>query len=73
MAVRKRCASWFWAGLPQLSFLHIQLGDEPVLAAEAQIYQRLLAMDQLEAHTVVGEYLKGRPLVELYTRCSSRL
>jgi len=52
--------------VPQLSFLHILLGDEPVLAAEAQIYQRLLAMDQLEAHTVVGQFLKGRPLVELY-------
>jgi hypothetical protein len=52
--------------VPQLSFLHILLGDEPVLAAEAQIYQRLLAMDQLEAHAIVGQFLKGRPLVELY-------
>ena len=52
--------------VPQLSFLHILLGDEPVLAAEAQIYQRLLAMDLVEARAVVGESLKGRPLVELY-------
>jgi hypothetical protein len=52
--------------VPQLSFLHILLGDEPVLAAEAQLYQRLLAMDQLEAHTIVSQFLKGRPLVELY-------
>ncbi len=52
--------------VPHLAFLHILLGDEPVLAAEAKIYQRLLAMDQLEAHTIVFEYLKGRPLVELY-------
>ncbi|MGA2722322.1 MAG: AI-2E family transporter [Bryobacteraceae bacterium] len=52
--------------VPQLSFLHILLGDEPVLAAEAQVYQRLLAMDQVEAHTIVGGLLKGRPLVELY-------
>ena len=52
--------------VPHLSFLHVLLGDEPVLAAEAQIYQRLLAMDQLEAHTVVDQFLKGRPLVELY-------
>jgi predicted PurR-regulated permease PerM len=51
--------------VPHLSFLHTLLGDQPVLAAEAQIYQRLLAMDQLEARTVVGEYLKARPLVEL--------
>jgi predicted PurR-regulated permease PerM len=52
--------------VPQLSFLHILLGDEPVLAAEAQIYQRLLAMDQLEAQTIVDRFLKGRPLIELY-------
>jgi predicted PurR-regulated permease PerM len=51
---------------PQLSFLQTLLGDEPVLAPEAQIYQRLLAMDQLEAQTVVDEFLKGRPLIELY-------
>jgi hypothetical protein len=52
--------------VPQLSFLHILLGDQPVLAAEAQIYQRLLAMDQMEAHTVVAEFLRTRPLIELY-------
>jgi predicted PurR-regulated permease PerM len=52
--------------VPQLSFLHILLGDESALAAEAQLYQRLLAMDQMEAQTIVGEFLKGRALVELY-------
>ena len=52
--------------IPQLSFLHILLGDEPVLAAEAQIYQRLLAMDQPEAQSIVGRVLKGKSLVELY-------
>jgi predicted PurR-regulated permease PerM len=52
--------------VPQLSFLNILLGDEPTLSPEAQIYQRLLAMDQLEAHTIVGQFLKKRPLVELY-------
>jgi predicted PurR-regulated permease PerM len=52
--------------VPHLSFLHILLGDEPALAAEAQIYQRLLAMDQLEAQSIVDQFLKGRPLVELY-------
>ncbi len=51
---------------PQLSFLHILLGDEQALEAEAQLYQRLLAMDQSEAHTIVDVFLKGRSLVELY-------
>jgi hypothetical protein len=52
--------------VPHLSFLQVLLGDEPVLAAEAQIYQRLLAMDQLEAQTVLAEVVPGKPLVELY-------
>jgi predicted PurR-regulated permease PerM len=52
--------------VPQLSFLHILLGDEQVLSIEAQVYQRLLAMDQLEAQTLVGQFLKGKSLVELY-------
>ena len=52
--------------VPQLSFLHILLGDEVVLADEAQVYQRLLAMDQPEAHAIVDRFLKEKPLVELY-------
>jgi hypothetical protein len=60
------CAIVLGRYVPQLSFLHILLGDEPVLATEAQIYQRLLAMDQLEAQSIIGQFLKGRPLVELY-------
>ncbi len=52
--------------VPQLSFLHILLGDEPVLAAEAQLYQRLLAMDQQEAHGIVDHFLKDKSLIELY-------
>jgi predicted PurR-regulated permease PerM len=51
---------------PQLSFLHILLGDEQVLAPEAQLYQRLLAMDQIEARAVVDIFLKDKPLVQLY-------
>jgi predicted PurR-regulated permease PerM len=60
------CAVVLGRYFPHLSFLHILLGDEPVLAPDAQIYQRLLAMDQLEAQAVADEFLKGRPLVELY-------
>ena len=52
--------------VPQLSFLHVLLGDEVILGAEAQIYQRLLAMDQSEAHAIVDQFLKEKPLVELY-------
>jgi predicted PurR-regulated permease PerM len=52
--------------VPQFSFLHILLGDEPVLSAGAQIYQRLLAMDQQEAQAIVGEFLKSGAVLELY-------
>jgi predicted PurR-regulated permease PerM len=52
--------------VPQFSFLHILLGDEVVLVAEAQIYQRLLAMDNLEARAVADRYLKEHSLVQLY-------
>jgi predicted PurR-regulated permease PerM len=52
--------------VPHLSFLHILLGDQPVLAAEAQIYQRLLAMDDHEALAVADRYLAGNSLVQLY-------
>jgi predicted PurR-regulated permease PerM len=51
---------------PQFSFLRILLGDEEALEAEAQLYQRLLAMDQSEARTIVESFLKERPLIELY-------
>jgi predicted PurR-regulated permease PerM len=52
--------------VPQLSFLHTLLGDEIVLVPEAQIYQRLLAMDQPEAHAIVTRCLKEKSLLELY-------
>jgi predicted PurR-regulated permease PerM len=52
--------------LPQLSFLHIMLGDEPVLQPSAQLYQRLLAMNQQDAREVVDTYMKDAPLVDLY-------
>jgi len=52
--------------VPHLEFLHIILGDEPVLSPEAQFYQRLLAMDQREANSVIDAFLEDRSLVELY-------
>jgi methanogenic corrinoid protein MtbC1 len=52
--------------VPQFSFLHILLGDEATLAAEAQIYQRLLALDEQEARAVADRYLQDHTLVELY-------
>jgi predicted PurR-regulated permease PerM len=52
--------------VPQLSFLHIALGDQDALSTELQLYQRLLAMDHAEASAVVEQFLKDRPLLDLY-------
>jgi hypothetical protein len=60
------CAVVLGRHFPQLSFLHILLGDDEVLEAEAQLYQRLLARDQLEARGIVDTFLKENSLIELY-------
>jgi hypothetical protein len=52
--------------VPSLSFLNVVLGDEPVLPPHAHYYQRLLAGDQSEAKQVLEQYLKEKPLEELY-------
>ena len=52
--------------IPHLSFLHILLGDQPVLAPEAHLYQRLLAMDDQEARAVAEEYRSEHSLLQLY-------
>jgi len=52
--------------VPQFSFLQILLGDETVLAPEARVYQRLLAMDDGEARSVAELYLNEHSLSELY-------
>lgn len=51
---------------PQLEFLNILLGDEPVLSPDARYYQRLLAMDEDEATEIVDECLKEKSLAEVY-------
>jgi predicted PurR-regulated permease PerM len=52
--------------VPHLSFLHTLLGTDAELSTEALFYERLLAMDQQEAHAVANRFLDGKPLVELY-------
>ncbi|HTD42608.1 MAG TPA: AI-2E family transporter [Bryobacteraceae bacterium] len=52
--------------VPQMSFVHVLLGDEDVLAVEAQFYQRLLAMDQQEARAIAEKALAEQSLVQFY-------
>jgi predicted PurR-regulated permease PerM len=52
--------------VPQLKFLEVVLGDEPVLLPEQCYYQRLLAMDPDEARDIAEGYLKQNSLESLY-------
>ncbi len=56
--------------MPQMSFLHVLLGDDAELAPEARFYERMLATDQAEAHSLAERFLNGggasRTTLELY-------
>jgi predicted PurR-regulated permease PerM len=52
--------------VPQMRFLDILLGDEPVLEPRERVYQRLLAMDQEEATELARDYLKEMDLERVY-------
>lgn len=45
--------------MPQMSFLHVLLGDDAELAPEAHFYERMLAMDQVEAHAIAERFLES--------------
>src|SRR5437764_13873681 len=50
--------------VPQLQFLDIMLGDEPVLPPHARVYQRLIALGEEEASEVVNEFTAQHSLEE---------
>jgi predicted PurR-regulated permease PerM len=52
--------------VPNMGFLNVLLGDEPVLSPEVHYYQRLLATDHEEAREVLKGHLKEKSLAELY-------
>ena len=54
------------AHVPNLEFLKVLLGDQPVMRPEAHYYQRLLANDEREASEVLEGYLKEKSLADLY-------
>ncbi len=49
--------------IPQLAFLNVALGDQPVLQASERFYQRLLANDPDEAQMLLDESLAETSLV----------
>jgi predicted PurR-regulated permease PerM len=52
--------------VPQLGFLNVLLGVEPVLEPEARFYQRLVAMDIEEAEDLAEAYANEHGLVALH-------
>lgn len=52
--------------VPQLNFLEVVLGDEPVLPPQQCFYQRLLAGDPEEARAIAEAQLKESSLESLY-------
>jgi methylmalonyl-CoA mutase cobalamin-binding subunit len=49
-----------------MEFLHVLLGDEPVLTPEKHFYQRMLASDLIDARRVLEHFLQRKRLQELY-------
>ena len=52
--------------VPQLQFLDILLGDEPVLPPHVRLYQRLIASDEEEANELAHELLQKQTLEQVY-------
>jgi len=52
--------------IPQIEFIGVLLGDEPVMESPTNYYQRLVAQDQDEAASLVAEYLEAHALETLY-------
>ncbi|MGA8341358.1 MAG: AI-2E family transporter [Candidatus Sulfotelmatobacter sp.] len=52
--------------VPQLSFLEVLLGDDPVLSPQELFYQRLLAVDQDEARNIAEAQLRDKSVGSLY-------
>src|SRR4029077_19095852 len=52
--------------VPQLQFLDVMLGNQPVLAPDETFYQRLLANDPEEATEQAEEFAKERSLAEFF-------
>jgi predicted PurR-regulated permease PerM len=52
--------------IPEMGWLNVLLGVEPVLSPEARLYQRLIALDEDEATTLAREYAAERGTSALY-------
>jgi predicted PurR-regulated permease PerM len=52
--------------VPQLEFIAVLFGDEPMMQASVTYYRRLLAQDQDEAEAIVEEQLRTHPVAHVF-------
>jgi hypothetical protein len=52
--------------VPQLEFIAVLLGDEPMMQASVAYYKRLLALDQDEAEAIVEEQLRTHAVEHVF-------
>jgi predicted PurR-regulated permease PerM len=62
------CVAVMGRYIPQLGYLNVLLGVEPVLEPEARFYQRLVAMDQEEAEDLAEDFANEHGLLALHDR-----
>lgn len=54
--------------VPELEFIAVLLADQPPLAPDLRLYQRLFALDKDGARTVIHEFDRDQPADHLYDR-----
>jgi predicted PurR-regulated permease PerM len=52
--------------IPEMQFLTVLFGDEPVVTTDVAIYQRLLKGDETGAHSVLKEYIKQHAAADVH-------
>jgi hypothetical protein len=60
------CVAVMGRYIPELGYLNVLLGVEPVLTPEARYYQRLIALDQEEAGELAEKYAEEKGMPELF-------
>jgi len=60
------CLLVFAKHVPQLDFVEVLLSDEPAMEIQVSFYQRLLAMDQVEALEILHQYFKNHKPERVY-------
>src|SRR6185503_681347 len=60
------CVAVMGRYIPEMGYLNVILGVEPVLSPQARFYQRLVAMDEDEAEDLAEEFANEKGLLALY-------